>query len=69
MGGIKEKVFAAHRAGLRKVILPSRNEPDLDDVPAQVRDDMEFQLVDRIDDVLSEALERAEAREPAMAGS
>ena len=61
IGGVKQKVLAAHRAGLTEVILPSRNGPDLDDVPEAVRDQMTFHLVDRVDDVLAIALEPAAA--------
>jgi ATP-dependent Lon protease len=57
IGGLKQKVLAAHRAGLREVILPRRNEGDLDDVPDQVRDEMTFHPVEQIDDVLTLALE------------
>ena len=56
IGGVKEKVLAAHRAGLRTVILPRRNEPDLEDVPEEVRDEMTFVLVDMIDEVWDSAL-------------
>jgi ATP-dependent Lon protease len=56
VGGIKEKVLAAHRAGLRTVVLPKRNEKDLDDLPQETRDDMKFVLVDRVDEVLTTAL-------------
>ncbi len=56
VGGIKEKVLAAHRAGLQTVIIPKRNEKDLDDLPGEVRDEMEFVLVDRIDEALTTAL-------------
>jgi ATP-dependent Lon protease len=56
VGGIKEKVLAAHRAGLGTVILPRRNEGDLEDVPDEVRSASRFVLVDSVDDVLSEAL-------------
>jgi ATP-dependent Lon protease len=56
VGGIKEKVLAAHRAGLRTIILPRRNEKDLDDLPQEVRDEMKFVLVDRVDEVLANAL-------------
>jgi ATP-dependent Lon protease len=55
VGGIKEKVLAAHRAGLEKVILPKRNEKDLDDVPEEVRNEIEFVLVDRVDQVFKAA--------------
>ena len=56
VGGIKEKVLAAHRAGLRTVILPKRNEKDLDDLPPAVRKEMNFILVDKAEEVLSAAL-------------
>jgi predicted ATP-dependent protease len=62
IGGIKEKVLGAHRAGLRRVILPRRNEADLDDIPADLRKQMQFVLVESIDEVLREAL----MRRPAM---
>ena len=66
VGGIKEKVLAAHRAGLRTVIIPRRNEKDLDDLPPHVRDDIEIILVDRVDEVLDIALTngQADAAEP-----
>ena len=57
IGGVKQKVLAAHRAGLKTVILPARNEADLDDVPEQVREDMTFHLVDQVDKVFELALE------------
>ena len=57
IGGLKQKVLAAHRAGLQEVILPKRNEGDLDDVPQQVRDEMTFHIAETIDDVLGWALE------------
>lgn len=56
IGGVKQKVLAAHRVGLRTVILPQRNEADLDDVPEEVRADMTFHIVDTIDEVLLHAL-------------
>jgi ATP-dependent Lon protease len=56
VGGIKEKVLAAHRAGIRKLILPRRNEKDLTEVPQEVRDELEFLFVDTCEDVLREAL-------------
>ena len=61
VGGIKMKVLAAHRAGLNTVILPKRNQKDLEDVPAEVRDSMDFILVDRIDEALEAALDPATA--------
>ena len=65
VGGIKEKVLAAHRTGLRRVILPRRNEGDLEDVPAEARRELAFVLVDTADEVLAAALEPA--AEPATA--
>ncbi|MGI5836987.1 MAG: endopeptidase La [Chloroflexota bacterium] len=56
VGGIKEKVLAAHRAGIRTVILPRRNELDLEEVPEELRKEMRFIPVDTIDEVLREAL-------------
>ena len=56
IGGLKEKVLAAHRAGLRRVLIPARNEADLDDVPAELREEMELVLVESIDQVLEAAL-------------
>ena len=60
IGGLKQKVLAAHAAGLTEVIVPQRNEPDLDDVPADVRDRMTFHIVESVDQVLSVALEPGE---------
>ncbi|MFP5332520.1 MAG: endopeptidase La [Acidimicrobiia bacterium] len=57
IGGVKQKVLAAHRAGLTEVILPERNEVDLDDVPDHVRAEMTFHIASTIDDVLAVALE------------
>jgi ATP-dependent Lon protease len=57
IGGVKEKVLAAHRAGLKTVILPHRNEKDLDDVPEEVRRDMTFVLAQHVDEVWQAALE------------
>ncbi len=62
VGGIKDKVLAAHRAGLDTVILPRRNEQDLDDLPPEVRDTLHFVLVDHLDDVLEAALVPAESK-------
>jgi len=60
IGGLKQKVLAAHAAGLTEVIVPERNGPDLDDVPADVRDHMRFHLVGSVDQVLALALEDKE---------
>ena len=56
IGGVKQKVLAAHRAGLTEVILPERNGPDLEDVPEEVRNEMTFHLAGTIADVLLPAL-------------
>jgi ATP-dependent Lon protease len=63
IGGVKQKVLAAQRAGLDTVILPQRNGPDLEDVPEGVRDVMTFHLVDDVRDVLALALEEPEPNE------
>lgn len=68
VGGIKEKVLAAHRAGLKTIILPKRNEPDLDDLPAEVRDSLEFVLVDNVQTVLEAALLPAGKKTRSKAG-
>ncbi|MDQ3248597.1 MAG: endopeptidase La [Chloroflexota bacterium] len=56
VGGVKQKVLAAHRAGLHTVIIPKRNEPDLDDLPDEVRQRMTFVAVETIDEALPHAL-------------
>ncbi len=56
VGGIKNKVLAARRAGLRRIVLPTKNEKDLEELPAQVREGLEFHFVDRVDEVLDLAL-------------
>ena len=61
IGGVKQKLLAAHRAGLREVILPRRNEPDLEDVPESVRSEIEIHLVSTVAEVLSLALTPATA--------
>jgi ATP-dependent Lon protease len=67
IGGLKQKVLAAHAAGITEVILPERNRGDLDDVPADVREQMSFHPVMSIDEVLEHALERAPAKLGAVA--
>ena len=58
VGGIKEKVLAAHRNGLKTVILPKRNEFDLDDVPEEIKNRMQFIFAETVDEVLEAALEK-----------
>jgi ATP-dependent Lon protease len=59
IGGVKEKVLAAHRNGLTTVILPKRNEQDIDDVPEEIRQSMKFIFAESVEDVLNAALEKA----------
>ncbi|MDW7732803.1 MAG: endopeptidase La [Methanolobus sp.] len=57
VGGIKEKVLAAHRAGIKKILLPKENERDLEDVPEEARNELEFVAVETIEEVLKHALD------------
>jgi ATP-dependent Lon protease len=57
IGGLKEKVLAAHRAGIKRIILPERNKADLEDIPADVKSELEFVLASRMDQVLEAALD------------
>jgi ATP-dependent Lon protease len=63
IGGLKLKVLAAHRAGLKRIIVPRLNEVDIDEIPEAVRDEMEFFLVDDVSDVLKYALMPTDASE------
>ena len=67
IGGVKQKLLAAHRAGLRTIFLPARNEPDLDDVPESVRDVLDIRLVADVADLVREALAGSGAPEQAAA--
>jgi ATP-dependent Lon protease len=58
VGGIKEKVLAAHRAGIKTILLPERNQVDLEDLSDEVREKIEFVFLDRVDDALNVALEQ-----------
>jgi len=62
IGGVKQKLLAAHRAGITTVLIPKRNEPDLDDVPAGIRAELEIHPVSDVREVLELALETAAAR-------
>jgi ATP-dependent Lon protease len=65
IGGVKQKLLAAHRAGLTTVFLPQRNEPDLDDVPEAVREQLDVRLVADVADLVREALEQPAAADVA----
>jgi ATP-dependent Lon protease len=56
VGGIKEKVIAAHRSGIKRIILPKDNEKNILDIPEEVRKDLQFIIVETIEDVLRETL-------------
>ncbi len=56
IGGVKEKVLAAHRAGLKTVVLPKNNKKDLEDIPTKIKKEMKFIFADQLDQVLKEAL-------------
>jgi ATP-dependent Lon protease len=59
VGGVKEKVVAAHRAGIKRVMLPARNRKDYEEIPEEVREQMEFVWLERVDDAAAQALEAA----------
>jgi ATP-dependent Lon protease len=63
VSGIKDQVLAAHRAGIRELLLPTRNERDLEDVPSEVKSDLHVHFVSRIDEVLSLVLRAPETSE------
>jgi ATP-dependent Lon protease len=62
IGGLKEKALAAQRAGINRLIIPRRNEPDIEDIPAHLRKRMKFVLVDSEDEVLEAALQKGVRR-------
>ena len=64
IGGVKEKVLAAYRAGIRRILLPSRNEADADEIPDDVRNDLQIIFISRISEVLDSALEVLVANPP-----
>jgi ATP-dependent Lon protease len=67
IGGVKQKLLAAHRAGVTTVLIPARNEPDLDDVPADVLADLTVHPVSDVREVLNLALTPATLTQPAAA--
>ncbi|MEF9427578.1 MAG: endopeptidase La, partial [Candidatus Mariimomonas ferrooxydans] len=62
IGGLKEKTLAAKRMGIKKIIMPKRNEKDLEDIPKYIKKDMEFIVVDTMDEVLKYALKKKSVR-------
>ena len=69
VSGIKEKCLAAHRAGIRHVVLPKRNGPDLEEVPEEILADLEIHLVSRVDEVLPLVLELDAQPPPRLAAA
>jgi len=71
VGGIKEKVLAAHRAGVKQVIMPARNQKDLEDIPKNVKAEIKFVFAKNVDDVLEAALmpEKSKKKEMKISGS
>jgi ATP-dependent Lon protease len=67
IGGVKEKVLAALRAGIKTVMLPKRNEKDLEDVPAEAREKLEFVFLERVEDALACAVDQRRARNASTA--
>jgi len=67
IGGLKEKVLAAHRAGIKRVLVPERNKADLDEVPNEVKDELEFVFVSKMEQVLEAALEEMPKPKPETA--
>jgi len=67
IGGVKQKLLAAQRAGLTTVYLPQRNEPDLDDVPEEIRDALEIRLTTDVADLVATALTPADSDAPSEA--
>ena len=58
IGGVKEKVLAARRAGITNVILPKMNEKDLEEVPESIKDNMQFKFIERVDEAIEPVWER-----------
>jgi len=70
VGGIKEKVLAAHRAGIKRIVMPKRNEKDLKEIPEEIREEMSFSFVQRMSEVLELVLaDGSEERVPGAAPS
>jgi ATP-dependent Lon protease len=63
VGAVRDKVLAAHRAGIKRIVLPDENEKDLAEISEEVRQELEFVLVDHVDEVLNAALHPQKRRE------
>jgi ATP-dependent Lon protease len=66
IGGLKEKVLAAYRAGIRRIIMPYQNEADVEEIPEDVRNRLEFVPVSRISEVIDAALEKEVSQQPSV---
>jgi ATP-dependent Lon protease len=64
IGGVREKTLAAQRAGIKRVVIPHENEPDLEELPKETRQELDFVLADTLDDVLSAAFDGTGAAQP-----
>ena len=69
IGGLREKVLAAQRYGLKRIVVPRDNEPDLEELPEETREELQFILVDSIDDVFAVAFSPAGSSRPKAAPS
>jgi ATP-dependent Lon protease len=69
IGGVKEKTIAAHRAGIRTVMLPARNRKDLEDVPESVRRELEFVWMERVEDAVANAIEQPTGETPPLSAT
>src|SRR5947209_5458892 len=69
VGGIKEKIVAAHRAGIRRVMLPARNRKDFEDIPQEVRNGLEFVWLEHVEQAVAAALEVLPSNAPAQAAA
>jgi ATP-dependent Lon protease len=69
IGGVKEKTIAAHRAGIRTVLLPARNRKDLEDIPDSVRRDLKFVWMERVEDAVASAIEQPTGQTPPLSAT
>jgi ATP-dependent Lon protease len=69
IGGVKEKTIAAHRAGIRTVLLPARNRKDLEDIPDSVRRELKFVWMERVEDAIANAIEQTTGETPPLSAT